>query len=42
MTAAKTEKLENSEKQESRAQKISKNLHDIISCYITLQTEENV
>jgi hypothetical protein len=41
MIAAKTEKLENSEKHEFCAQKISKNLHGIIPYYITLRIEIN-
>jgi hypothetical protein len=41
MIAAKTEKREIPEKQEFRAQKISKNLHGIIPYYITLRIEVN-
>jgi hypothetical protein len=42
MTAAKTGKLENTEKQKSCAQKTSKKLHGIIPYYyITLQREAN-
>jgi hypothetical protein len=39
MIAAKTEKLENSEKQESCAQKTSKSLHGIIPYCISLRIE---
>jgi hypothetical protein len=41
MIAAKTEKLENFEKQKSCAQKTSKNLHGIIPYYISLRIEVN-